>query len=313
MDIRPTLYPKQALAAFRPPRHFAKVSFDTFFPAHETQERAQQLVRDFGEELLATSRWWKRRQAGALYLDGGFGVGKTHLLAALAFAVGEGCVFATFAEYTHLVGMLGFARTLRELSRYRLVCIDEFELDDVGDTLIVTRLVRELMDFGVSFVVTSNTLPQALGMGRFAAGDFQREIGSLAQRFQVLTLDGEDFRRRNNAVVTAGGIDVTGPQVAVDSFDALLAHLGSVHQGMYRELVRGLRASVWRGCHLVDDEYAALRLVVLVDRLYDEDVPVRLDISGELFTARMLGGGYRAKYLRALSRLSELTTAPISI
>lgn len=59
--------------------------------------------------------------------------------------------------------------------REKLVCIDEFELDDVGDTLIVTRLVRELMDRGTWITVTSNTLPEALGEGRFAAEDFRRD------------------------------------------------------------------------------------------------------------------------------------------
>ena len=49
------------------------------------------------------------------------------------------------------------------------------------------------------------------------------------------------------------------------------------------------------------DQAAALRWVVLIDRLYDRSIPVRH--SGEpldgLFTADMLRGGYRKKYLRA--------------
>ena len=53
----------------------------------------------------------------------------------------------------------------------------------------------------------------------------------------------------------------------------------------------------------------ALRLVVLADRLYDRDVPVLA--SGvpfdALFPPEMLDGGYRKKYLRAVSRLVALT------
>jgi cell division protein ZapE len=57
------------------------------------------------------------------------------------------------------------------------------------------------------------------------------------------------------------------------------------------------------------DQAAALRLVVLVDRLYDRALPVatsgaRLDA---LFPAELLRGGYRKKYLRCLSRLTALT------
>jgi len=47
---------------------------------------------------------------------------------------------------------------------------------------------------------------------------------------------------------------------------------------------------------------------VLIDRLYDRDVPVLLGGRGEhgLFSAEMLRGGYRKKYYRALSRFGAL-------
>ncbi|MBO9570516.1 MAG: cell division protein ZapE, partial [Cellulomonas iranensis] len=62
------------------------------------------------------------------------------------------------------------------------------------------------------------------------------------------------------------------------------------------------------GVHQVDRQDVALRLVVLVDRLYDRDVPVVLAGDGaDLFTEAMLAGGYRKKYARALSRLAALT------
>ena len=58
----------------------------------------------------------------------------------------------------------------------------------------------------------------------------------------------------------------------------------------------------------VPDQSTALRLVVLADRLYDREVPVLA--SGvpfdQLFNAEMLSGGYRKKYLRAVSRLVAL-------
>jgi cell division protein ZapE len=50
-------------------------------------------------------------------------------------------------------------------------------------------------------------------------------------------------------------------------------------------------------------------MVVLADRMYDRNLPllaggVPLD---QLFSPEMLKGGYRKKYLRALSRLIALT------
>ena len=69
-----------------------------------------------------------------VYLDGGFGVGKTHLLASLWHEAPAPKAFGTFVGYTHLVGALGFADAVAALSTRSLVCIDEFELDDPGDT-----------------------------------------------------------------------------------------------------------------------------------------------------------------------------------
>jgi cell division protein ZapE len=47
-------------------------------------------------------------------------------------------------EYTNLVGALGFRAAVDSLSGSRLVCIDEFELDDPGDTVLMSTLLGEL-------------------------------------------------------------------------------------------------------------------------------------------------------------------------
>src|SRR5699024_6483933 len=169
-------------------------------PAHPSQEEAKQRVSAFAADLgaprrgfLAKLRRRKPEPARGIYLDGGFGVGKTHLLTSLFHAVEGDRVYGTFVEYTDLVGALGFQRAVDLLGESVLVCIDEFELDVPGDTLLMTRLIRELSDRGVAIVATSNTLPDALGEGRFAAQDFLREIQAMAERFEVLRIDGEDY------------------------------------------------------------------------------------------------------------------------
>jgi cell division protein ZapE len=62
-------------------------------------------------------------------------------------------------EYTHLAGALGFRGAVDALRGADLVCIDEFELDDPGDTVLMARLLRELADAGARLAATSNTLP----------------------------------------------------------------------------------------------------------------------------------------------------------
>lgn len=318
-DRNPQVAPERLLAERVPPPHFAAESFDTYRPdpAHPSQAAALQRLREVAQVLSKPrSGGLFRRKAPvpAVYLDGGFGVGKTHLLTSLASAVGDSA-YGTFVEWTNLVGALGFRPTVEALSTRRLVCIDEFELDDPGDTVLMSRLLRELTDRGVALAATSNTLPESLGEGRFAADDFLREIQDLSGRFEVLRIDGPDYRQR--AVVTDTQ-PLTDEQVRTttsavpgstcDDWATLLAHLARVHPSRYGALVEGTAVVGLTGVGPVPDQDVALRLVVLVDRLYDRDVPVLLGSAGagSLFSDQMLSGGYRKKYYRALSRLGSL-------
>ena len=87
-----------------------------------------------------------------VYLDGGFGVGKTHLLAStyyrLAAASAGPAAFATFGELTQLAGVFGFVECIDLLAEYVVVCIDEFELDDPGNTTLISRLLSQLVERG---------------------------------------------------------------------------------------------------------------------------------------------------------------------
>ncbi|MDQ0993660.1 cell division protein ZapE [Streptomyces sp. V3I7] len=253
-----------------------------------------------------------------VYLDGGYGVGKTHLLASLWHATpAEPALkaFGTFVELTNLVGALGFQQTVQTLSGHRLLCIDEFELDDPGDTVLVSTLLGKLVDAGVALAATSNTLPGKLGEGRFAATDFLREIQGLSAHFRALRIDGEDYRHRglpeapapySDEQVTSAAYATEG--ASLDDFPHLLDHLAKVHPSRYGALTDDLKAVCLTGVRPVPDQSTALRLVVLADRLYDREVPVLA--SGlpfdQLFSEEMLKGGYRKKYFRAISRLTAL-------
>ncbi len=324
LDRDPVVAPDELIASLVPPPRFDAVRFDTYLP--NPDEPSQATAVRAGDAFAATiAAPRKRRLFGGgkkpigrpgLYFDGGFGVGKTHLLASLWHAVPEPKAYGSFVELTNLVGALGFAETVRRLAGHRLLAIDEFELDDPGDTTLVNRLLRELTDAGVFVAATSNTLPDKLGEGRFAAEDFLREIQSLAARFTVVRVDGPDYRHRglpdaprplSDAELTASAAAIGGS--TVDDFDALCAHLARLHPSRYGRLVDGVTAVHLRGVHAAPDQSVALRLVALGDRLYDRAIPVA--VSGEpvsaLFTEEMLLGGYRKKYLRAVSRLVALS------
>lgn len=323
---RPDVGRERLLADRVPPPHFDAESFDTYRtdPRYPSQQAAVDRLREVAATLTGSGsgggglRWFRKKApVPAVYLDGGFGVGKTHLLASLATTVGpERSAYGTFVEYTNLVGALGFRPTVDALGTRALVCIDEFELDDPGDTVLMSRLLRELTDRGVALAATSNTLPESLGEGRFAADDFLREIQDLSGRFEVLRIDGQDYRQRTTVTDAAGlpdeqvrSVAAEVPGATLDDFGDLTRHLATVHPSRYGALLDGVQLVGLTGVGPLTDQDVALRLVVLVDRLYDRDVPVLLGGAGEsvLFSEQMLAGGYRKKYFRALSRLGSLS------
>ena len=130
-DRRPDPSLERLLADLVPPPRFAQARLDNYVPdpAHPSQEEAKQRVTAFASELdaprggfLAKLRRRKPAPARGIYLDGGFGVGKTHLLTSLFHAVSGKRVYGTFVEYTDLVGALGFQRALDLLAESVLVC-----------------------------------------------------------------------------------------------------------------------------------------------------------------------------------------------
>ncbi|OMB98493.1 ATPase [Mycobacterium sp. NS-7484] len=329
-DRHPTVTPERLVAQLIPPPTFAEVSFDSYRPdpAEPSQAAAVQSCRDFCEQAAAR-RAGKKKLFGkrevlpgvGLYLDGGFGVGKTHLLASTYYTLSGGeapTAFATFGELTQLAGVFGYNECIDLLSEYVVVCIDEFELDDPGNTTLISRLLSALVERGVSIAATSNTLPEQLGEGRFAAQDFLREINTLAQIFTTVRIEGPDYRHRDlppapeplsDGEVAQRAEAVTG--ATLDDFDALCAHLATMHPSRYHALIEGVTEVFITGVHPIEDQSVALRLVALTDRLYDAGIPVlasgtKLDT---IFSPEMVAGGFRKKYLRATSRLLALTAA----
>ncbi|WP_425338502.1 cell division protein ZapE [Kitasatospora phosalacinea] len=326
-DRRPVVPAERLVAEMVPPPRFAGVSFGSYLPdsSQPSQYEAVQILESFAAGLNGAAepprRGWFRRSApvpagpAGIYLDGGYGVGKTHLLASLWHAVPGPKAFGTFVELTNLVGALTFQGAVRTLGSHRLLCIDEFELDDPGDTVLVSTLLGKLVENGVKLCATSNTLPEKLGEGRFAAADFMREIQGLSAHFRPVRIDGQDYRHRGlpDAPPPYADDEVTAraartPGASLDDFDTLLEHLKEVHPSRYGALLDEVGAVFLRGVRQVDDQATALRLVVLADRMYDRELP--LTASGvpfdRVFTEEMLRGGYRKKYLRAVSRLVAL-------
>jgi len=329
----PEITGAEIVAELVPPPQFEHASFDSYRPDHDypSQMGAVDLLHAFSTAgtsqrpggFFSRSRKQKAALPG-IYLDGGFGVGKTHLLAALWHEASGPKYFGTFIEYTALVGALGYQETITQLRSAKLICIDEFELDDPGDTMVMTRLLGELVSTGTRVAATSNTPPNSLGEGRFAAADFLREISAMSANFETVRIDGLDYRRRNASgqatsvntndlerMVTV--LQDRGARFTEDSFGALIRHLGTVHPSKYVKIIRDLDIIALSDVYLLTDQTDALRLVAFIDRVYDAEIPIiasGLPLN-EVFDTEMMGGGYRKKYQRSQSRMVALTTGEL--
>ena len=312
VDRNPVVTAAEILSELVPPREFEQASFANYIPdaQHPSQAAAVELLRNGFQ-----SKGRKNEPAPGFYLDGGFGVGKTHLLAALFREVKGKKLFGSFLAYTALIGAVGFAEAMTLLRKYDFLAIDEFELDDPGNTMLLSRLINDLGAQGVRFAATSNTPPDALGAGRFAADDFQREILGIGAHFQIVTIGGEDYRHRHSdadiRAFTPSQLEQWAAEQSAcseDDFSALVEHLATLHPSKFHKMLDGITSVALSNVKPFGDQAPALRFVAFVDRAYENQIAIRASgISlSKIFPDVMLHGAYQKKYRRALSRLAAM-------
>ncbi|GAA5334169.1 MULTISPECIES: cell division protein ZapE [Thermus] len=318
VDRHPEVDLEELLKSFAPPPRFQKATFaayrpDPRYPSQAlAKERLRRWVHDRPRGLF------RPRMPGpqGIYLDGGFGVGKTHLLVAAYLEAPPPKAFLTFEELTYTLGLMGLREGARRFAGLRYLFLDEFELDDPGNAQMITHFLALTMDRGLRVATTSNTPPGALGEGRFNAEQFRHQIQSLAKRFAVERIEGEDFRHRDPECFPEPLADEAllalyredPRRKSLDAFPELLAHLRTLHPIRYRYLFRDLDVVYIQGLAPIPDQNDALRFVHFVDQLYNLGLPLRA--SGvplkELFPEGYRHGPFAKKYGRALSRLAEL-------
>jgi cell division protein ZapE len=329
---------EEIVAGFVPPPRFAHVAFENYRPdpTQPSQSAAVSYLQNYISELQPEEktrsrffgRWFRPAQSqadgpGGVYLDGGYGVGKTHLLAS-AYRGAPGLrAFLSFQELAYTIGSLSMATSIEAFKKYRLVCIDEFELDDVGNTMLAKTFITNVTQGNTNLITTSNTLPSDLGRGRFAAEDFKREIGQIAAIFEVLRIEGQDYRQRTyEAGELSAGLTDTATLRAdyaayqpseraklYATFGELTAHLGNLHPIRYKKLLQAVEAVYIADLAPMDDQNIALRFVHFIDKLYDQGIRFRAssDVAlPDLFLPEYRDKGYAKKYRRCLSRLHEL-------
>lgn len=318
------------LDSFVVPPRFGDATFASYQPdpAHRSQERARDRLIAAVDDLSNGDRTrgllgrLRRGSATpgwqALYLDGRFGVGKTHLLAAASHAAGDPKAYLSFADLTYAVGALGMPAAVDLLGQARLICLDEFELDDPGNTMLATSFVRAVLERGSRLIVTSNTLPGELGKGRFSADEFEREIGSLAAAFESIRIDGSDYRQRRFGqddalprIVQREILDDYANPIRWPELQRLMVTVPPLH---FSDVIRRYSTLAIDGLAPIGDQDMALRFVHFIDKVYDRFIPLLVSsecLPEELFPPSYGYGGFERKFRRCQSRLHEMLAQPL--
>lgn len=323
--------PAALVAGFVPPPRFAAKRFSEYAPdpRHPSQARAAVRLQEIAAELRVGGGLGRRLRGlfgggvgggRGVYLDGGFGVGKTHLLAALWNEAPQPSAYLSFDELVYTIGLLGVEGTREAFRGRRLVCIDEWELDDPGNLKMALAFLRGALAAGTRIATTSNTLPDELGRGRFDQKSFKAEIEELSGPFEVLEIEGEDYRHRRFQAdpgrayflsddAMGEALSRASARALATDFAALAAALGEVHPIRFAALAESVDEVLVRGMEPVSSLYDGLRWVHFLDKLYDDAVPLAMTSSvalGELFPASFLSGAYGKKFSRCLSRMEEM-------
>ena len=228
----------------------------------------------------------------------------------------------------------------------RVLVLDEFFVNDIGDAMILARLLERMFAEGIVLVTTSNVDPPDLYRDGLQRARFLPAIELIGNHCQVLYLDSAtDYRLRAltrspvyRAPLDAGsddwlrsrwqelggdeahrdaGIEIDGRRIAVRArckdmawfdFDALCE--GPRGNTDYIEIAREFHTVLVGGIPVLDDTRndAARRFVHLVDELYDSHVNL---VCTAQAAPPMLYAGERlaGAFERTASRLIEMQSA----
>jgi cell division protein ZapE len=292
-----------------------------------------------------------------LYLWGGVGRGKTFLIdlfyAGLPVREKRRTHFHRFMREVHerLRAHAGERDPLAAIARewrrsLRVLVLDEFFVSDIGDAMLLARLLERLFAEGVVLVTTSNAAPAALYKDGLQRARFLPAIALLQRhcdvvelvsdtdyRLRALTrspvyrapldaegdawlqqrwheLGGDDGHRDAGIVIDGRRIPVRARSKGLCWFDFAALCEGPRGNADYIEIAREFHTVLLGGVPRFDGlrDDAARRFVHLVDELYDRHVNLVCTADAAPM-ALYAGERLAAAFERTTSRLIEMQSA----
>ena len=93
-------------------------------------------------------------------------------------------------------------------SKYDVLLIDEFQVEDVADAMILSNIIKAFIDNGIYLFLSSNAHPNELYKNGLQREKFIEVMKFLQERVEVFELEGEhDYRLKNIYEITKEGHD----------------------------------------------------------------------------------------------------------
>lgn len=316
------------------PHKFRGCSFENYIPNknYPSQKEVKEKLIEFVSSLSEynkrgfyskfTKRVLKiRKKPKSIYLDGGFGVGKTHLLSAVGNVYNGKVIFLSFSQLMYLIAYFNLLPLVEKISKFDLVLLDEFELDDPGDAMMGINFIREINKTDTVIAATSNTTPVALGGRQFDMMLFKERIGGLINFFETLAIDGKDYRVTKAPKTQYESSKKTLKELFLSyktngrgklyvKFGDFIKTIKDIHPVRYINFNEKIDAIFIENLRkFTDDELLdALRFTYLIDILYygSIDIFISTDIQlWDMFSDDLKDGKFRNKIMRCLSRIAE--------
>lgn len=323
-------------------------------------DRIHLAIADGAQEgwLERLSSFWKKPEpVRGLYFWGGVGRGKTFLVDlfydGLPIEQKSRTHFHRFMRGVHerLREHAGQSDPLAKIAQewrgnLRVLVLDEFFVTDIGDAMLLARLLERLFAEGVILVTTSNTAPENLYANGLQRESFLPAIALLQKHCVELYAEGtEDYRMRaltrspvyrapleeqseawlgqrwnelsGNQAAHGDNIEIEGRKIAMRGhgkgiawFDFPALCEGPRGPGDYIEIAREFNTVLVGGIPHFDrmNEDAARRFVNLIDELYDRHVNL-VCTANDAPPLLYTGTRLAGAFERTASRLIEMQSA----
>ena len=326
-----------------------QLSFD------EEQAKLLEKFNHLNESLTKRSKsWFGQKKIKGLYIRGEVGRGKTQMMdiffETLNIQEKKRVHFHRFMKILHddLDKISAQKDPLKKVAKdiskkTKVLCFDEFYVEDIGDAMLLGRFINELFENKVTLITTSNTHPDNLYRDGLHRSRFLPAIKSIKENCEIYELNSaQDYRLRtleqleifiigkgnqgikeleSNFTELTNGEFQDGQKIKIlgREIDTIKLAQGSLWVS-FKEICEGPRSAkdyieICSEFHTLfvsnvpimkgSNDDSARRFIALVDECYERNVNLILSMETEL---EQIYSGERLlePFKRTISRLEEM-------